>query len=147
MIVAKPVIPNQFWILKENDRKIGNIEANAQGFSVRINDNVTNYKTLSMLKQRVPMSFENAIVRSKPRVENFVHGYPTSDRPYNPVLDVRQQLPLYTQEPRSRSWFAAGWYRIQQHRRWEVVLSPKLILLQRYRFEGPFKTQEEAESS
>ena len=38
MIVEKPVIPNQYWILKQDDRKIGNIEAGPDGFQVRINE-------------------------------------------------------------------------------------------------------------
>lgn len=146
MITAKPVIPNQFWILKEDDRKIGNIEVNDSGYSVRINNSVTNYKTLSMLKERVSVDFQEAMVKSSPEVENQVHGFPTEHYPHNPVMDVRQQLPLYTCEPRSRSWYAAGWYRVQQHRTWEAVLSPKLILLQRYRYQGPFRTQAEAEA-
>ena len=76
-----------------------------------------------------------------------VHGYATSSRPYNPVLDVKHQLPLYTTEPRSRSWSAAGWYLIKQHRNWIATFCPKLILLQRYNYRGPFKSKEEANES
>jgi hypothetical protein len=36
MLVAKPVIDKQFWILQENNRKVGNVEACAGGYQVRI---------------------------------------------------------------------------------------------------------------
>lgn len=145
MLVAKPVVPNQFWILREDNKKVGNIEAGPQGFSVKINNNVTNYKSLKILKKLIPVSFEPTQRAAVSDEKNQVNGFPTASRPYNPVLDVKHQLPLYTKEDRSRSWYAAGWYRIQQHRDWEVIQCPKLILLQRYTFKGPFKTRYEAE--
>ena len=48
MIIAKPVVPDRFWILKQDDEKIGNIQATANGFTVQILDQVENY-TLSLL--------------------------------------------------------------------------------------------------
>ena len=38
IILAKPVIENQFWILRKGEEKIGNIEATSDGFEVKIND-------------------------------------------------------------------------------------------------------------
>ena len=49
MIVAKPVIPNQFWILKDGDHKIGNIEIAPGGFSVKIGDHVQSYKSINTI--------------------------------------------------------------------------------------------------
>jgi hypothetical protein len=143
MIIAKTVIPNQYWILKENDRKIGNIEAGPDGFSVKIKDLTTCFKTLSMVQQRVGIDFEPIKQRSVPE-PNQVHGYPTTDHPYNPIFDVKRQLPIWTQEEKSKSWFAAGWYRLKTGRVWNVVQCPKLITLQRYPYTGPFYTEEEA---
>ena len=53
MIIAKPVIPNQFWILKDGERKVGNIEIAPGGFAVKIGDNVQSYKTINTIKQKV----------------------------------------------------------------------------------------------
>ena len=36
MIVAKTVITNQYWIMHQDDRKIGNIEAAGDGINVDI---------------------------------------------------------------------------------------------------------------
>lgn len=147
MIVAKPVIPNQYWILRQDDQKIGNIEAGPDGFQVKIQGRVENFKTIHTIKKTVPIEFESA---SRPRSqmpnEKTAYGYPTTGRSYNAIYDVKHQVPLWTKESRSKSWYAAGWFRILQGRRWNSVLCPKLIMLERYQYQGPFHTKEEAET-
>ena len=144
MIVAKPVIPNQFWILKENDRKIGNIEASPTGFSVKINNEVSIYQTLNKIKRQVDIAFEPVQKSQKPDVKNQVYGFATLSRPYNAMYDVKHQVPLWTRDNRSKSWYAAGWYRVKQGRSWSAVFCPKLITLQRYAYQGPFHSEEQA---
>jgi hypothetical protein len=147
MIVAKPVIPNQYWILREDDRKIGNIELGPNGVSVKINNQTRSFKSLKTLKKGVNISFENISWHREKSHGNEIYGYPTTGQAHNAVYDVKHQVPLWTQEPRSRSWFAAGWYRVRQGRRWTTVLCPKLITLERYEYRGPFSTQQEAEQA
>jgi hypothetical protein len=145
MIVAKPVIDNQFWILKKDDRKIGNIEATSDGFAVKINDKVTSFKTINMIRQRANIEFE--AIGNKPNKEPGsyqVQGYPTGSKVYNPIWDVKHKLPLFTKTRKSKSWFAAGWYQIKQKKNWTASQNPKLITLQRYPYQGPFYTKEEA---
>jgi hypothetical protein len=148
MIVAKTVVPDRYWILKEDDRKIGNIEAEGDGFRVKINDHVEKFNSLNKIKRSVKVEFES-VSRSKKVVstDNSVYGYPTTSKPYNAIYDVRHQVPLWTHEPRSKSWYAAGWYRVKQGRNWTVEQCPKLIMLERYEFRGPFHTLSEAESA
>jgi len=99
MIVAKPVIDNQYWILKQDDEKIGNVQAVDGGFALTIRNKVAKFKTIRMLRRQ------------------------------------------------SKSWFAAGWYSIKQHRSWKVLQNPKLIVLERYTYQGPFYTEEQANAS
>lgn len=141
MIVAKPVIPNQFWILKDGDIKVGNIEAGPDGFSVKINNQIQSYKSINILKKKVSINFEPAVKNHKSTTSNLVHGYTTQGRAYNAIFDVKHQVPLWTKEPGSKSWYAAGWYRIKQGRSWDTVFCPKLITLQRYPYSGPFYTE------
>ena len=146
MIIAKPVIPNQFWILKENDQKVGNIEIGPSGFSVKIGDQVQSYKSINTIKQKIKINFESVAIVSTDSAEiRNVHGFPTSSHAYNAIFDVKHQVPLWTKEARSKSWYSAGWYRIKQGRRWTTELCPKLITLQRYPYEGPFHTKKEAD--
>ena len=145
MLVAKPVIDKQFWILQENNRKVGNIEACAGGYQVKINNQVSQFKTIRMAAQRANIEFEPAVKTVKPKATvDQVHGYPVSGRVYNPMWDVTQHLPVYTKTAKSKSWFAAGWYRVRRGRNWTTILSPKLIMLQRYGHAGPFHSETEA---
>jgi hypothetical protein len=148
MIEAKPVIPDQYWILREHDRKIGNIEATDRGYQVNLNGRSVVIKNLDSLTATTPIDFKDILrSESRPETVNSVHGYATSSPAYNAIFDVQHQLPLWTHEPRSRSWLAAGWYRVRQHRNWRIVHCPKLILLERYQYQGPFHSAEEARRS
>jgi hypothetical protein len=143
-LIAKPVIDQQFWILQENNQKIGNVEACAGGYQVRINNQVAQYKTMRMIEQRAHVQFENKKKSIDLNEHNQVHGYPTQSRAYNGIWNVPDKLPLYTKTAKSKSWYAAGWYQVQQGRAWETVQDPKLIVLQRYPYHGPFYTKEQA---
>ena len=143
MIVAKPVVNNQYWILKENNQKIGEIESSGDELVVKFKD-PTRVRTVKMNGRTVPgIEFELPVKRSEPK-KNFVHGYEVKGAVYNPVWSVKQRLPLFTREDKSFSWYVAGWYMVKQHRKWKPVQHPKLITLQRYPYQGPFHTLEEA---
>ena len=145
MLVAKPVIDKQFWILQENNRKVGNVEACAGGYQVKINNQIAQFKTIRMAAQRANIEFEPAVKIAKPKAAaTQVHGYPVHGRVHNPMWDVTQQLPVYTKTAKSKSWFAAGWYRVRRGRSWSTILSPKLIMLQRYTHAGPFHSETQA---
>lgn len=144
MILAKPVVANQFWILKQDNRKVGQLEVAENGnCTIRINDSVAQYKTIKMARQAANIEFEPP-VKSHPAPANMVHGFEVSGRVYNPLWNVQLKLPLFTRDTKSKSWYAAGWYRVKQHRIWKVVQHPKLITLQRYPYAGPFHSQEQA---
>jgi len=142
MLVAKVVADKQYWILQEEDQKVGNIEALNGGYQVRIHDQVKQFKTIKLAARESNITFEKNPPRVKPEV-GTVHGFSAAGRCYNPVWDVVHRLPLYTKTKKSKSWFAAGWYSIKRGRKWRVIQDPKLIALQRYPYQGPFHTKEE----
>ena len=144
VIKAKPVVDNQFWILKQNDRKVGNVQACAGGYQVRIRNETSQYPTIRMVAQKVNIKFETRPQSTTVINDNLVHDYPTQGRVYNAMWSVAQQLPVYTRTAKSKSWFAAGWYRIKRGRNWLTMLAPKLIVLQRYQYEGPFHSEPQA---
>jgi hypothetical protein len=144
-LIALPVVDKQYWILKENDRKVGNIEAFAGGYQVKINNQVAQFKTIKLAARTVNIEFEPATKSVKPKTNiDQIYGYAVAGRVYNPMWSVAQHLPVYTKTSKSKSWFAAGWYNVKKGRKWKAVLAPKLITLQRYPYQGPFYTQEEA---
>jgi hypothetical protein len=145
MIEAKPVIPDRYWILKQDDLKVGQIEATDNGVVVKIQNRVAGYKTIKMASREANIEFTK-LSSAKP-VTNQVHGFEVTGRVYNPVWDVKHRLPLFTRDTKSKSWYAAGWYMVKQHRAWKAVQNPKLITLQRYQYQGPFHTQQQAEDT
>lgn len=144
MIQAKPVVPDQYWILRDDQGKIGNIQAQGDGYTVSILGETAHFTSLDLLRQRVPVLFDTMMRQPDHPDPCQAHGYPTIGPAYNAIFDVQRQLPLWTDSARSRSWRAAGWYRVQQHRNWRVMQCPKLIILDRYTYRGPFHTKTEA---
>lgn len=145
MIIAKPIRDKEFWILQQDDQKIGNVEAVSGGYQVCINSKVRPYKTLQLLKRQTGIQFETAVKKTAAPTTFSVHGYPTASRAYNAVWDVTHKLPIFTKTRKSKSWFAAGYYLVKQNRVWKVMRDPKLITLKRYQFRGPYVTEEEIE--
>ena len=142
MLVAKVIADKQYWILQDDNQKVGNIEAWNGGYQVRIHDQVKQFKTIKLAARESNIVFEKGAAPSKPDTGR-VHGFPVSGRCYNPVWDVAHRLPLYTKTRKSKSWFAAGWYSIKRGRKWKLVQDPKLIALQRYPYQGPFHSKEQ----
>jgi hypothetical protein len=146
-LIAKPVIDKQYWILQDGNQKVGNIEACDGGYQVKIRNQIAQFKTIRMAAQRIDILFEQPIKHKQTQpATNLVHGFPASGRVYTPMWDVKMKLPIYTKNNRSKSWFAAGWYRIKKSRQWTVIQDPKLIVLQRYQYQGPFINQEQAQN-
>lgn len=143
MIIAKTIINNQYWLLQQDNVKIGNVEATPNGFTVNINNQKVQYKSLGLIKKNFSIQFEQAPKRIKQAGGREVHGYQTSQKVFNGVLDITQKLPLFTKTKKSKSWYAAGWYNLKQHGSWTAVHEPKLIVLQRYKYTGPFHTKDE----
>jgi hypothetical protein len=143
MIEAKPVIDKKYWILKKDNCKIGVLEAEPDGYTMRINDQIGRFKTIPMVRKKVDIEFVPPEKTTRPAPDQ-VHGYATGCRAHNPMWDVKQRLPLFTKERKSKSWYAAGYYVVKQHRAWKIVRNPKLIVLERYQYQGPFHTQEAA---
>ena len=100
-----------------------------------------------MVEQRANVQFEPTLKTAPKPITNLVHGFPVAGRVCNPLWDVQKKLPLYTKTNKSKSWFAAGWYRVKKGRNWATVQDPKLITVQRYPYQGPFYTREEAENN
>ena len=142
-LIAKPVIDKQFWILQDGDQKVGNIEACAGGYQVKLHNQVAQFKTIRMAAQRANIQFESTYQSRQKTSTGTVHGYPAAGRIYNPMWDVKMKLPIYTKTAKSKSWFAAGWYLVKKGRNWTVTQDPKLIVLQRYAYQGPFHNKEE----
>ena len=145
VIVAKPIINKQFWILQQNNQKIGNVTSFKDGYQVCINNKITRYKTINVLKQKTSIQFYPFITKKTITIPtHMVHTFPTASKVYNGLWNVAYKLPLFTKNKKSKCWFAAGWYRVCKYNHSSIIQDPKLITLLRYSYHGPFTTPEEA---
>lgn len=143
MITAKTVVDRNYWILTKGDDKVGAITAGVNGYTVTIGERKHRFQTLRGLQKRLKIDLPSAPRPIKLNT-NLVHGYDAGCKTHNGMWHVQYKLPVFTKSSKSRSWLAAGWYAIQQSRSWKITRNPKLILLQRYKFQGPFHSREEA---
>lgn len=140
---AKPVVANRYWILHRGGAKIGEIEMTHDGCAVKLPGRMAVFKTAKTAGRVVNIEFDPPNRSEKPN-RNQVHGYDTGCTAHNGVWNVKLKIPLFTKTLKSKSWYAAGWYTVRHNRTWKVIRNPKLILLERYAFRGPFHTKEQA---
>jgi hypothetical protein len=145
-LIAKPIIKNQYWVVTDGDKKVGNVTSEGNGFDVKIGNNIEHYTTTKAIQKTTNIAFTK-IEKAKPSAPPFA-VFPTNRTTiYNSVLDVKKKLHLYTTTPKSKCYYAAGWFAIKQGQEFTTVFCPKYIFIQRYEYIGPFKTEKEANSS
>ncbi len=144
-LIAKPVVKDQYWVVTDGEKKIGNVIANGSGFDLKINGNNTHYKTAGDIKKKTKIEFQT-LKTNKLKAELPFAAYPTTTRVFNSIFDVKRKLHLYTKTQKSKCFYAAGWYVMDQNGENTVMFCPKYIFIQRYPYLGPFKSQDEAEN-
>ena len=145
-LIAKPVVKNQFWIVTDGDEKVGNVLADGSGFEVKLNGSKSHYKNTKAIERITNIKFEN-VTKFKTTVKDLPFSeYPTTAKVYNSMLDVKRKLHLFTKTVKSKCYYAAGWYTFKQGSEDKVIFCPKYIFIQRYEYQGPFKTKDDAEA-
>ena len=142
-LIAKPVVKNQYWVVTDGDKKVGNVLANGSGFDVKLNGVNTHYKNTSDLKRKTKIEFQT-LKTNKSKAQLPFATYPTTSKVFNSVFDIKRKLHLFTKTPKSKCFYAAGYFVINQTGTNEVVFCPKYIFVQRYSYIGPYKSEQEA---
>jgi len=143
-LIAKTVIKNQYWVVTDGEKKVGNVTAEDSGYNLKLNGNNHFFKTTNDIKKYTLIEFESLISNIKSDLPFY--NFPTPVKFYNSILDIKRKLHLFTKTKKSKCYYAAGWFVINQSQENEVVFCPKYIFVQRYKYIGPFLTKEEAES-
>lgn len=142
-IHAKPIIENKFWIVEQDGNKIATLRKDEENRFVLSSYSGTKiFDNKEKLTDQFGQNFFVAkIIREADNaVPNEVHGFPTSSQPHNSMYDIKRKLPLFTKSQDSKSLYCAGYYIIKFEKGWVKSHCPKLITLQRYAYQGPFKT-------
>lgn len=143
---AKPIVKNQSWIVIDGDTKVGNVISTGSGFTVRLGDKISTFDSTKTIQRKVSIEFERPVKRKAKENLNYAI-WPTTNKTYNNVFDIKRKLHIFTKANNSRCYFAAGWYKIKMNDTWQTIFCPKYIFVQRYEYSGPFMTKEEAENS
>jgi hypothetical protein len=144
IIHAKPIIDNKFWIVEQDGEKFATLRKDEEDRFVLSNElGVKIFNTKESLTTQFGEDFFVAkiVKEAEDAAPNEVHGYGTSSAPHNPMFDIKRKLPLFTKSEDSKSLYCAGFYIIRFEKGWVKSFCPKLITLQRYEYQGPFKTE------
>ena len=148
---AKPVLKDKFWIIENDEQRIGTMSWNDDRYMFSTSGETCFFDNKRDMKQK----FGADIIWTEVTTSNnnipdeldlIVHGFKTSVKPYNTMYDVKRKLPLFTKSDKSKSAYCAGYYIIEFEKGWVKSFCPKLITIERYNSKGPFKTEMEMRS-
>jgi hypothetical protein len=140
MIKAKEVLKNKFWIVEQDEQRVGTLSFNDDQYMLS-DASGTHFFNKTQLKKKLGKDFSWSKLEIKESRKREIHGFPTSCDPYNSMFDVKRRLPLFTKSDKSKSLYCAGYYIIRFDKGWVKSFCPKLITCERYDTRGPFKTE------
>ena len=148
---TKPLIDGKFWLIEAEGEKLGTLTKEKKGYSFMRKGQKVDLADLAVFKTLFGIEIREEDLKKEKKakpakaVENkeeyAIYEFPCSSKPYNPLYDVRQKLPIYSKSDKSKSQYCAGYYVIKFRKGWVKSFCPKLITLERYDHRGPFKTE------
>lgn len=147
-LIAKPIVKNKFWIVEDHGSKVATIQAVEDGGFVYVHNTERKmFPTIKLLSKEFNVTFETTLPKKEKSDEHLCYDYPCNGRPYNGLWDVKHQFPVYTKTSKSKSFFCAGYYIIKFNNGWVKSYCPKFITLNRYEYQGPFKSKAEMQEA
>jgi hypothetical protein len=145
-LIAKPIVKNQLWVITDGTTKVGNIEANTQGYSVKIGGTTHTFSTTKSIEKNIHLVFEKPQKTKKSTELTYAH-WPTDGKTHNNFYDVQRKLHVYTKTADSKCYYVAGHFNIKMNGEWEHQFCPKYIFVQRYEYQGPYNTTAECKQA
>jgi hypothetical protein len=140
-LIAKTIVNDSYYIVIDGSNKVGNVLVKDNGVFLTVNKTTTQYASTQELSKKAKITFASSAISVK---ENNIITYPAPKTTYNHLYDSKLKLQLFTNDPDSKSYRAAGYFAIKIADEFEVMYCPKHIYLTRYKFSGPFHTIESA---
>lgn len=143
---TKTLIPKKEWIVKFSNIKIGSITKDKTGVSFLRRGKKIQFHNILELESKFGIKFPTDLDIKESNItneNNVIYDYPCSSVPYEPIFNIKKKLPLFYKSAKSKSQYCAGYYIIKFQKRWVRSFCPKLITLERYPFQGPYKTEAE----
>lgn len=147
MLQAKQIIKNSFWILQENEQKVGTMRKSSDKWQVLLEQDkkeFQNYNDVVEFLGSDPLTLNSKSNAEQPEAGKFdVNGYPTEIKPYN--IESLNNLPTYTKTSKSQVRHCAGYYCVEFPKGWVPSFNPKMQTLveNAMSFAGPFFSEME----
>jgi len=144
MLRAKPVLKDKFWLVEQDGVTCATLRKNEDNRFVLSNENgVVFFKNKKHIESEFGSEFFIPVDTTNDSKidEHTVHGFSSSCKPFNTMYDLHRKIPLFTKSKDSKSLYCAGYYIIKFNKGWVKSFCPKLITIQRYPYNGPFKTE------
>lgn len=140
---AKEILKDKFWIIEDEGIRIGTLSVNEDKYMFSGPEGTKYFDSERALKKTFgkDILITEVVDNTSVQVDKSVHGFPTSCIPYNAMYDVKQKLPLFTKSNKSKSLYCAGYYIVHFEKGWVKSFCPKMITVERYETQGPFKTE------
>lgn len=142
-LVAKPVIKDQYWVVTDGVKKVGNVIADGTGFDVKLDGALSHFDTTNDITKFTKIRFQPT-KSNKTKAQVPYPEFPTTSKIYNSIFDIKRKLHLFTKNTKSKCYHVAGWFAMEQNGSKQVIFCPKYIFIQRYKYLGPYKTEFEA---
>ena len=138
-VKAKEIIDGKFWILEDTGQKVATLSLSDEKYLLSDAKGTRFFDKESEVTRDIGKPIEWNKLDITVLDSKEVHGYPTSNIPYNTLYDVKNRLPLFTKSFKSKSLYCAGYYIIKFDKGWVKSFCPKLVTLETYDYKGPFK--------
>lgn len=147
--IAKILVPNKTWLVEDGGKKVGTLNKEKKGYTFLVKGQKIEIKKSDIAQTLgITLPETGTIKRDKEsKVDHNVYDFPCSSRPHNPVYNIKKKLPIYSKSLKSKSLYCAGYYIIKFRKGWVKSYCPKLITLERYPYQGPFKTEEQMKNT
>ena len=146
MLQAKQIIKDSFWILEQNEQKVGTMRKASSTWQVLLEQNKKEFQTYDEVIDFLgsdPLSVNKKNLE-QPQAGKFdVNGYPTEIKPFN--IEVKNNLPTYTKTSKSQVRHCAGYYCVEFPKGWVPSFNPKMqtLIENAMSFAGPFNSEME----
>ena len=142
-LLAKPIVKNKCWVVEQDGTKVASILTSPNGVVLIHKGRKERFNSFKLLSDRYNIVVDKTKPAKQPQESHNVYEYPCEHRPHNVLWDVKHKLPIFTKGSKSKSFFCAGYYIVKFNNGWVKSYCPKLITLNRYPYQGPYKTHEE----
>lgn len=144
MTTTKVLVPDKFWIVESGGEKIATLSKEKKGYTLLSRGQKFEAHDLTEIKERFGITIDPVENKSRINIKedsSEIYGYPANGKAHNPLWNIQKKLPIYAKSAKSKSLYCAGYYVIRFGKGWVKSFCPKLITLERYPFQGPFKTE------